>query len=270
MLKCSRMLIAILSPALFALAQTAQTTQPAPVPSWQRNGGTIPPGSLPPAFAGSLKQMGNRLTSAAQSATSITGMLTDSSGTRAVQVTVQAPGYLLFLDGNNARTISYNGVAWQVKNSAGSQNDQRVEESLLAHSPDSVLLQLANGSTVRWLGSRFRTDGGKAANYSGPYWTLFAFSPSARAGLTVGQALQQSHLVAIDEKTGFISEVRIVQNPGKVTQQVTQTKFNNWFENSGQWYPGQIVRLENGQQVLSMTVQQGAAGAQLPLTAFQP
>ena len=58
--------------------------------------------------------------------------------------------------------------------------------------------------------------------------------------------------------------------PSPGVQQVTQTKFNNWFQQAGQWYPGEIVRLENGHQVLKLTVQQAAIGTQLAAATFKP
>lgn len=202
---------------------------------WVTNGQLIVQGSLPGPFAATLQQMGGRLTTAAAATTSLTGTLTDSGGTRTAQVTVQAPGYLAFQDSINSRVIAYNGNTWQVKNGQGGQNDTRIEESLLAHLPDSFLLQLANGGSLRRIGGRFRTDNGKTPNYTGPYRTLYAYSPAPRQGLTSGQPLQQNFFVSIDEATWLIAEIRVVVNesPGQI--QVTQTKFNNWFQQNGQW-----------------------------------
>jgi hypothetical protein len=237
--------------------------------TWVSNASILPPSALPAEFGVVLKAMGSRLTSVATAATAITGTLTDTSGTRSVQITVQVPGYLRYQDGNSG-VIAYDGTQWQSKNTSGGQSDERIKESLLAHFPDSLLLQIANGGSVRRIGGRFRTDNGKTPNYTGPYWTVYAFTPTPRQGLTSGQALQQAYLIALDEKTGLISEVRIIQQTSKTTQQVTQTKFNQWTQQGGQWYPGQIVRLENGQQVLALTVQQGSTGAQLAASTFKP
>jgi hypothetical protein len=239
-------------------------------PGWVKHGDLIAPGDLPAVFAASLQRMGGRLTSADKATTVISGTLTDTSGTVPAQIIVQAPGYLRFQENSGSRVFTYNGNRWQAKNGKGGQEDQRVEESLLAHSPDSVFLQLANGGAFRRIGSRFRTDDGTTPNYSGPYWTLYAFTPTGRQGLSWGEALQQGYFVAIDEKTRLLSEVRVVlQSPG-TTAQVTQTKFNNWIQQAGQWYPGEIIRVENARQVLKFTVQQGVTGAQLATSTFEP
>ncbi len=106
--------------------------------------------------------------------------------------------------------------------------------------------------------------------YSGPYWTVFSFSPNTRQGLGLGSPLQQSLFIAIDEHTGLLSDVRVVGTTGLSQQNVTQTQFSNWLLQGDQWIPGTIVRLENGSPVLSFKTQQASVGAVLGLAAFQP
>jgi hypothetical protein len=208
--------------------------------------------------------------SADKAATSMTGTLTDADGTRQVQITVQAPGNLRFQENDTSRVLAFDGINWRSKNGKGGQDDERIQESLLSHFPDTVFLQIANGGSMRKLGTQFRTDNGQTLNYSGPYWTVYEYTPRALQHVPVGKALQQSYLVALDESTWLISEIRIVLKSDGAPLQVTQTKFNNWFQQAGQWYPGQIVRKENGQQVLSLTIQQGSTGSQLAAASFQP
>jgi hypothetical protein len=232
-----------------------------------RHGTFIASEDLPGEFALSLKKMGSRLMSADKAAIGVAGTLTDDSGTRQVRITVQAPGYLRFQDDGNSDVIAYDGTSW--RNTKSSGGDARIEESLLASFPDAVLLQIASGAGLRRIGGRFRTDDGKTPNYSGPYWTLYEFAPPAHPGLAPGQALQQSQFVALDEKTWLISEVRRVEG-SKAAPQVTQTKFNNWFEQDGQWYPGEIVRFEQGKQALKLSIHQASTGSQLATSVFQP
>jgi hypothetical protein len=259
--------VAVLS---FGLPAWAQTATPA-APNWLKHGSFITPGDLPSEFQASLQATGGRLMSAALATVSLSGTLTDADGTRTVQITIEAPGYLRFQDaGTSPRVLTFDGTQFQSQNGKGGMDDERIEESLMADLPDSIYLQLATGGGARRIGSRFRTDNGTTPNYTGPYWSLYAYSPAARQGLTWGQALQQSFFIALDEQTGFVSEVRMV-NQSAGSQNVTQTKFLNWFQQSGQWYPGQIVRVENGQQTLSFQTQQAATGAQLSSNSiFEP
>jgi len=90
----------------------------------------------------------------------------------------------------------------------------------------------------------FRTDDGKTPNYKDLLDDICAFT-SPTAGLKHGGALQQEIFIAIDEQTWLISEVRTVTKIGPHQHNVNQTQFSNWLQQSGQWFPGMIVRLEN-------------------------
>ena len=228
-----------------------------------------PTADLPPTMVAVLGALGGRLMTADKAQVSMAGNITDGTGTRAAQITVQSPGYLSYREGQS-RAITFDGTQFKTKSGSPTANDQPILESLLTHLPDSLLLQFATGGALRRVGGHFRTDSGKAANYTGPYWTVFAFSPANRPGLTRGQALQQDMFIALDERTGLISEVRIVATTGSKQTTVTQTQFNNWIQQAGQWFPGQIVRLENGKQVLSFQTKQAAVGLSTAVTAFQP
>lgn len=222
----------------------------------------LTPSSLPHDFAGVLQNMGGRMTGAANASVTLAGTLTDANGTRPANITVQAPGLLRFQD-NGSRFLSFNGSQFQGKNTSGGAADQRIEESLLAQFPDMLLLQIALGGSLRRLPGHFRSD-------SGSYWRMYAFSPAPLAGLTAGGPLQQSFFIAIDEQSWLIAETRVVINAGGGQPQVTQTKYSNWFQQGGQRFPGSIVRLENGQQVLSFQTQSGSTGAAAPASAFLP
>jgi hypothetical protein len=123
-----------------------------------------------------------------------------------------------------------------------------------------VFLQLARKGLLRRVGSGFRTDDGKSLDYAGPWWTVYAFDPQPWQGLAKGQPLQQEMLIAFDEQSGLLAEVRVVDNFGQADQMVTETQFSGWFQQNGQWFPGTISRLENGRQVLSFQAQQASAG----------
>ena len=237
-----------------------------PGKGWLKHGASfIGPDDLPWEFAAVLKKMGGRLSGVDNALVTIAGTYSEAGETQQVQVSVQAPGYLRFEETGkaNPRILTFDGSQFQVKNGKGGQNDMRVQESLMAYMPDTLLLQIAEGGGLRRIGSNFRTDNGKTPNYTGPYWTLYEFTPADRPGLAKGQALQQGIFIAIDQRSALISEVRVVSKAPGAPQSVTQTKFNNWLQQNGQWYPGEIVRLENGSQVAKLTTQQGVTGAQI-------
>jgi hypothetical protein len=64
--------------------------------------------------------------------------------------------------------------------------------------------------------------------------------------------------------------VRVVVRSSATQLKVTQTQFSNWIQQESQWFPGKIVRLENGTQTLSFQTQQASVGLALGASAFQP
>lgn len=256
--------------AVIGFPASGQTpNQNAGSPSLASGGSLIGPGDLPPILAASLRAIGGRMTSPSQAQVTLTGTTTDANGSRAGQIIIQAPLQLSYREGNSLG-ITFDGTQFQTKTGPPGSQDEAILESFLADFPDTVLLQAGGGGTLRRIGGHFRSDNGKTANYSGPWWTVFAFSPPKRAGLTRGQALQQQSFIEINEQTGFVDEVRLVLQTSPGHYRVTQTQFQNWTQYGGQWFPSQIVRLENGSQTLSFQVQQASAGPALNVSAFQP
>jgi hypothetical protein len=228
----------------------------------QSGSNLVQPTDIPPTLYIFFQTMGSRMASAALAQVTLNGTTTDARGSRSAQIIVQAPGFLSYREGTS-RAITFNGS--QLLDSIGtfSADDQRVAESLLAHLPDAVFLQVGAGGTLRRVGSHF--IGGTGAS-----WTVYAFSPRDRTGLVRGNALQQELFICIDETTGLIGEIRVAVNTAAGQQRVVETQLSNWSQQNGQWFPGQIVRLENGNQTLSFNVQQAAAGSAATGLSFQP
>lgn len=225
--------------------------------------------NLTPPLASALQAMGARMQTPDKAQVTLMGTVTDSGGSRNAQITVQAPGYWAYREGSN-RAITFDGTNFSTKSGSLTPDDEAVGESLLAHLPDSIFLQVAYGGSLRRIGSHFRTDDGKTKTYAGPYWTVFAFSPRSRQGLTEGKALQQPIFIAIDEHTGLIADVRMVERTSATVERVTQTQFSNWIQPGDQWFPGKIVRLESGRQTLGFQTQKASVGQALAATAFEP
>lgn len=213
--------------------------------------------------------MGARMQKAEKAQVTLLGTVTDSEGSRPAQIIVQSPGYFAYREGSG-RAVTFNGTTFKTKSEQATDSDDAVQESLLSHLPDSVLLQIANGGSLRRIGSHFRTDGGNNRNSSGPYWTVFAFSPKRRPELPAGKALQQPMFIAIDEQTGLISDVRVVVRTSANVETVTQTQFSHWTKQGDQWFPGKIVRLENGKKTLTFLTRQASTGPALAVTEFEP
>jgi hypothetical protein len=254
-------------PSLFAQAgSTGSTTAQ---PGWLLNQTSlIAPGDLPGPLATALQQSGARMMSASTAQIALSGSITDTQGTRSAQITIQAPGYMIYRDGNG-NGVAFNGTSLVTNSGALSTSDEAIAESLLAQFPDMVCLQVDTGGSFRRIGSHFRTSAATGGSYTGPYWTVLAFAPAARTGLTAGAALQQTLFIAVDESTGFISEVRTTVTTGQ-QKHIIETEFQNWTNQSGQWYPGSIVRFQDGQQILNFQAQSITVGPAGPNTTFVP
>lgn len=260
-LKHACMFIAVLVALVYNTPAVAQV-------SLQSGSNLIQSVDLPHNIGIFFEVMGGRMATPEMAQVTFAGTTSDAKGSRAAQIVVQSPGYMSYREGQ-ARAVTFNGS--QMKGSAGglTDDDKRVSESLMTHLPDAIFLQIATGGTLRRVGGHFRTDSTTSKNYTGPYWTVFAFSPKNRAGLVRGDALQQELFICIDESTGLVSEVRTVVNIGPKQQRVIQTQFSNWSKQNGQWFPGQVVRLENGAQTLSFNIQQAISGPAVPVTSFE-
>lgn len=256
-------LTVLLSGIAAAQVQSDQGASPA-------RGDYIAQGSLAGLLGSSHQLVGGRMQDPEKARITIAGTVTDASGTRNAQITIQAPGLLSYRE-DQGKAITFDGSQASTKTGSLSGNDKAVFESLLADFPDSIFLQVAAGGSIRRIGSHFRTDDGTAKDYTGPYWTVLAFSPKSRPGLRRGEPLQQDLFIAVDENTGFIAEVRTAMESGSgAPQLVTQTKFENWIQQDGQWFPGRIVRLENGRETLTFQTQQAIAGASAAVETFKP
>jgi hypothetical protein len=249
-----------------ALMATQLVAQNSPL---QSGNNLIQPIDVPPNLAIFFQTMGSRMTAPTMATVTFIGTTTDSKGSRSAQIVVQAPGYMSYREGVT-RAVTFDGSQNKTNNAASADDDERVSESFLAHLPDALFLQIGAGGTLRRVGSHFRTDNSKSKSYTGPLLTVYAFSPRNRPGLSRGKPFQQELFICIDERTGLVSEVRMTTSAGAKQQIIIQTQFTGWTQQSGQWFPGKIVRLENGSQALSFSVAQAALGSALPTSSFQP
>jgi hypothetical protein len=123
-------------------------------------------------------------------------------------------------------------------------------ESLSDDSAESYFLGFSGGAPAQWLGSRFRTDNGKAANYTGPLYDIYR--RIAPAVSVAGNPMRQK-LYVFDSRTKLFNHTRykIVRSGQPVTVMVT---YPAWTKSATESFPASITRTENGQQVFSITV----------------
>jgi len=130
----------ILAAVILVLAAKGQTTSS--TVSLHKGGSLITPQDLLPGLFDSLQAMGGRFLESGMAQMTLIGTVTDSSGTRNASITVQAPTYLAYREGQS-RAITFNGTQFQTKGGQLTSADEPVAESRLAHLPDAIYLQLA-------------------------------------------------------------------------------------------------------------------------------
>jgi len=161
--------------------------------------------------------------------------------------------------GIQARTIIYDGQTARVIGGSLTNADQGLIESVVNDTAEHFFLTQMQGAPTRHLGNRFRADDGSATNYAGPFQDVFSmldkfkWGTEIRSGNKVYYFNSDSHLL---EKVTY----RISRNGEPVE---VETRFSAWDSVEGQQVPRGVARLENGQQVMSLTITSVAVGPRL-------
>jgi hypothetical protein len=130
---------------LFGIVGQAICTGQAP--SLPNGNSLISRQNLIPPLVSSLQAMGARMQTADKAQITLVGTVADSRGSRSAQITVQAPGYWAYRE-SSSRAVTFDGTNFTKKSGPLTPDDEAVGESLLAHLPDSVFLQVAFGGKL--------------------------------------------------------------------------------------------------------------------------
>jgi hypothetical protein len=173
------------------------------------------------------------------------GTMTDLSGSFGLRVIHEQPGKV------RVERSGPNSSVLQVDESgrAGSSKGNVLEieldliESLTADSPETLLVDLAEGAGGRFLGSGFRATDDRTRNYRGPLHDVFDLFTAA--GFRPNQPRRHKRYY-FDGATGLLTSVRYLQS-----QTPVETRYSGWEDRGGEKVPAVVQRFENGQQVFS-------------------
>ncbi|MCI0625143.1 MAG: hypothetical protein L0387_26455 [Acidobacteria bacterium] len=210
-------------------------------------------GRLRPGLRESLVALGDRLERSGKERVVLQGTL-QRTGSPAIPVklTRELPGLLRLEEaaGTQTRVTTFDGK--EIKKSGGlvSQQDEDLLETLLNDSADHFFIAQAQGAPVRFLGSRFRLDDGRTKTYQGSYYEVYQVTDRAKIKREAGQ---QSKLYYVNSDTLLVERVRyeMVRDGARIRVLV---QMSQWGQIQDQRLPRQIVRLENGQPVLSLSI----------------
>jgi hypothetical protein len=161
--------------------------------------------------------------------------------------------------GPETGVIKYDGRVSRDRWGALSNADRDLIESLVNDSVEHFFKVQAEGAPTRHLGNRFRADDGSSENYAGPYHDIFSLMETIKEGASSTSQTKRYY---------FNSETRLLE---RVTYQVSrngedvkvETEFSDWKKVQDQQVAHRIVRLENGQAVITLTVTSANVAAQL-------
>jgi hypothetical protein len=201
-----------------------------------------------------LKTLGDRIEKPGKERINITGTIKRAGDSQALPMTltVEFPDRvrLTVQDGLQQRVVTFNGQAAASVGNALMAREREFIETLAYDTAEHFFASQTQGTAMRCLGQRFRADDGTTPNYTGPYYDLYEVSDQIK---TAADARQQVKTFYFNSDTLLLEKVRyqIVRNGTPVE---VETRISNWQQGQGQQLARRIVRLENGQPVLALTI----------------
>jgi hypothetical protein len=251
-------LLVTLCPPL--ICQTISATQ-SPVAVLPQSSYLVP--NFPSSVTGLLFRYGNRLQQPGNERLTLTGTYTSASGVsaNAAVITEITGNARIQLTGGVAKVVVSNNLQVTSNGATASGSDQSLLQSVEADAPETFFYSWSHGEAVRLLGSRFRTDDGKAAIYTGPWFDIYEVVSKSGGNQT------QRKLFYVDSDLRQVVQARYQIQQGGSTVNVA-TIFSGWSQVNGQLVPGRIERFENGQSVFVIAVTSGQTGPALADGAF--
>jgi hypothetical protein len=223
---------------------------------------------LPAPLRWHLKQFGDRITAPGKERITITGMIKRAGDSRflPIHLTLEFPDRvrLTVQDGIQQRTIAFNGQTATGVGDALTNSERDIIESLVYDTEEHFLLSQTQGAGTRVLGQRFRADDGTTPNYTGPYYDLYEVTDQVNSGS--GPRIQRKTFY-FDSTSLLLAKVRYQLLRDGATVDV-ETQISEWQKREGQQIARRILRLENNQPVLTLTINAVAIGRRIDDESF--
>lgn len=241
-------------PEVAAVSTTAQS----PPPAAQAAGGEyVRRGRLRPALRAALAALGDRLERPGKERVTTTGAISRAGGGDPVPFALELEfsGRLL-IELRGRRVVDFDERPGVGARPDLSEEDAALVETLAYDTAERFFSLQARGAATRFIGSRFRLDDGSDASYPGPYYDIYQVNESVRAG--AGER-SQAKLFYLNSDTLLVERVRygVVREGRQVNVEVT---LGDWRQVAGQQVPGRVVRTEDGEVVLTVTLDSIALG----------
>jgi hypothetical protein len=244
---------------LSAAKQDAVAAQLTPTP----NANTyIWRGLLRSRLRGAFNVLGDRLEKPGKERLTFVGTLRRQNNPRAIpfRLFLEFPHRMrLEEQGAQPRVIGFDGSNGWVLGATPSDTDQEMIEIFVFDSVDHFFLGQVQGFATRALGSRFRLDDGIVANYTGPFYDIYQVTDHIAIGSAVRE---QAKLFYIDSDSQLLERVRYKIKRG-IEEVNVEVRMAGWRKVGEQQVPGTIIREENGNQALTLTINTAIVGPRI-------
>jgi hypothetical protein len=212
-----------------------------------------------------LNALGNRLETPGKERLTITGKLRSSADSQAREITatLEFPDKLRLdiQNGHQNRLITFDNQ--EIKGQPA-PDELDLIESLSYDSAEHFFNTRIQGTAMRFLGSRFRTDDGSNPDYSGPYFDIYKIADRIDAS---GEE-RAAKLYYFNSETLLLERVTYVINRNGSEINV-ETRLSDWRDEDGQKIARRIERLENGKSVFELNVRSAQFGRRADDGVFQ-
>jgi len=216
-------------------------------------------GLLAPRLAPHLNALGDRLEKRGKERLTFTGVLrlAADSQPRQIGATLEFPDRIrvVLQNGPQNRLLTFDGDETKAGSVPPANDELDLIETLAYDSAEHFFAAQTQGSAMRFLGTRFRTDDGSAADYDGPYYDVYKIGDQVKAS---GQE-RLAKLYYFNSDTLLLERVTYVINRDGSEVNV-ETKLSDWRELEGQQVARRIERFENGKSVLLINIRSAQFG----------
>ena len=219
---------------------------------------TLRAGALWPQLRWYLKALGDRLEHSGKERLLLAGTLDRADrGRAAVALVLEFPDRLQLT--TDSGTLVYDGQSSGDIETVLNNADHGLIESLINDSAEHFFKAQVQGAPTRHLGNRFRADDGSTENYTGRYYDVFSMQDRIVMG---SSSRSQTKLYYFNSVTRLLERVTY-QIPRNGETVKVETQFGDWRKTQDQQVAHQIVRFENGQPVISLTITSATVAARV-------
>ncbi len=225
-------------------------------------------GRLWPQLRWHLKALGDRIEKPGKERITIAGTIKRAGDSQALPMalTLEFPDRLRLTvqDGVQQRVVTFNGQAAASVGSALTSSERELIETLVYDTAEHFFGGQSRGTATRFLGEHFRLDNDAQVNGRGPFYDVYQTTEQIRH---TTPARQQTKLYCFDSDTHLLGRVTYeLERNGSRT--AVEIRISGWHKVQDQQVPVRIIRLENGQPALTLTITSAALSPKLDDGAF--